>query len=151
MKDRKAILVDVDGTLANCEHRIGYVRTKPKNWKKFFEESKHDPVYPDIVWLVKTLHAAGHVILIVTARSENERKMTETWLKDVAGLHETYHRLYMRETNDPRDDAVVKSELLEQIYNDGYTPFMVLDDRNNVVKMWREQGLTCLQVRPGDF
>lgn len=149
--DKRVILVDVDGTLANCEHRLGFVRTKPKNWKAFFEASKHDPVYPDIVWLVKSLHKMGHTILIVTARSENERKMTETWLKDVAELDSTYHRLYMREANDPRDDAVVKSELLDQIYNDGFTPFMVLDDRDNVVRMWRERGLTCLQVRPGDF
>ena len=27
----------------------------------------------------------------------------------------------------------------------------VLDDRNQVVKMWRENGLTCLQVAEGDF
>lgn len=27
----------------------------------------------------------------------------------------------------------------------------VLDDRNKVVKMWRELGLTCLQMAEGDF
>lgn len=147
----KTILVDVDGTLADCEHRLGYVRTKPKNWKAFFEASKFDPPYEDIVWLVKTLHSAGNKILIVTARSENEREMTTTWLREKAGLEGIYERMYMREANDPRDDRVVKKELLEQIYKDGYTPFMVLDDRDGVVAMWREEGVRCLQVRPGDF
>lgn len=148
---RRAILVDVDGTVANCEHRLGYVHTKPKNWKAFFEASKNDPPYEDIIWLVKTLRESGCAILMVTARSENEREMTEWWLKHKAGMEGVYEKMYMREANDPRDDSVVKKELLEQIYNDGYVPYMVLDDRDGVVAMWRREGLRCLQVRPGDF
>lgn len=29
------ICFDIDGTLANIEHRLDCVRTKPKNWKAF--------------------------------------------------------------------------------------------------------------------
>jgi hypothetical protein len=29
--------------------------------------------------------------------------------------------------------------------------FCVVDDRQKVVDMWRENGLTCFQVAPGDF
>ena len=29
--------------------------------------------------------------------------------------------------------------------------FMTVDDRQKVVDMWRENGLTCFQVAPGDF
>ena len=28
---------------------------------------------------------------------------------------------------------------------------MTVDDRQRVVDMWRAEGLTCLQVAPGDF
>lgn len=31
----KAIIVDLDGTLANCEHRRHFLETKPKDWKSF--------------------------------------------------------------------------------------------------------------------
>jgi hydroxymethylpyrimidine pyrophosphatase-like HAD family hydrolase len=31
----KTIVCDIDGTVANIEHRRQYVATKPKNWKAF--------------------------------------------------------------------------------------------------------------------
>jgi phosphoglycolate phosphatase-like HAD superfamily hydrolase len=151
MTDKKTIIFDIDGTIANCEHRLGYVKTKPKNWKAFFLASENDPPYEDVTWMMKVLKKAGNNILIVTARPENERAVTEKWLKDKAKVSEYYDKLYMREAHDPRDDFVVKKEILDQIYLDGYTPSIVFDDRTNVVKMWRDQGLTCMQVRPGDF
>lgn len=147
----KVILCDIDGTLANPEHRLGLIKTKPKNWRAFFDASILDPAYEDIVWLVKTLHSAGNTILIVTARSEDEREKTTTWLNDVAGLEGIYEKMYMRESGDYRDDSIVKAEILVKIYDDGYTPYMVFDDRDNVVKMWRNIGIRCLQVKPGDF
>jgi hypothetical protein len=45
----------------------------------------------------------------------------------------------------------VKKALLEQIHVDGFSPWLVLDDRDAVVKGWRNLGLTCLQCAPGDF
>jgi hypothetical protein len=57
----------------------------------------------------------------------------------------------MRKQWDRRDDDIVKFELLEQIYEAGYEPVLVLEDRNRVVKMWRAAGLRCLQVADGDF
>lgn len=147
----KVILCDIDGTLADPKHRLGFVRTKPKNWKAFFELSEHDPPHDDIVWLVKTLKAVGCTILIVTARNEDERERTVKWLHEKAGLEGVYERLYMREAKDYRDDSVVKKEILDKIRSDGYNPEIVLDDRNGVVAMWREAGLRCLQVQPGDF
>jgi hypothetical protein len=57
----------------------------------------------------------------------------------------------MRKLGDRRDDDIVKFELLEQIYEMGYEPVLVFDDRDRVVKMWRAAGLRCFQVAPGDF
>lgn len=147
----KVILCDVDGTLSNGQHRQHYLSIKPKNWKAFVNASPLDPPYEDVVWLVKTLHEAGNTILIVTARSEDERNVTKKWLDEVAGLKHVYEKMYMRESGDYRDDAIVKKEILENIRLDGYDPFMVLDDRNKVVNMWRSVGIRCLQVQDGDF
>ena len=147
----KVILCDVDGTLSNGNHRQHYLAVKPKNWLGFISQAPNDPPYEDIVWLVKTLKDAGNKILIVTARSEDEREMTKTWLDNVAGLAGYYEKMYMRESEDYRDDSIVKKEILENIRLDGYDPYMVLDDRNKVVSMWRSLGIRCLQVQDGDF
>ena len=145
----KTIIVDVDGTIANCEHRLKYVHSRPRQWKKFLEEADNDTAYEDIVWLVNLLFDQGCNVLIVTARSEDQREQTKEWLYKVAGIH--YHKMYMRESGDFRDDGTVKEELLEDIYRDGFVPFMVFDDRDRVVEMWREKGLRCLQVAKGNF
>jgi len=147
----KVILCDVDGTLSNGNHRQHYLAVKPKNWMGFIREAPNDPPYEDIVWLIKTLKDVGNKILIVTARSEDEREMTKTWLDNVAGLAGYYEKMYMRESKDYRDDSIVKKEILENIRLDGYDPYMVLDDRNKVVSMWRSLGIRCLQVQDGDF
>jgi hypothetical protein len=145
----KVILVDVDGTLANSMHREHYLETKPKNWSAYYENALEDPVFEDIIWLVKLLKDCGNTILIVTARSEDRRKITEQWLNEKAGMSGVYDKIYMRDIGDYRDDDVCKKDMLDMIRKDGYDPYMVLDDRKIVVDMWRNEGLTCLQVRDG--
>lgn len=51
----------------------------------------------------------------------------------------------MRAAGDYRQDAIVKAEILEQILADGYEPFLVVDDRPQVVDMWRSYGIVTLQ------
>lgn len=145
----KVILVDVDGTLANSLHREHYLETKPKNWSAYYENALEDPVYEDIIWLVKLLKKCGNTILIVTARSEDRRDITTKWLNEKAGLSGVYDKIYMRDIDDYRDDDVCKKDMLDAIRKDGYDPYLVFDDRKMVVDMWRNEGLTCLQVRDG--
>ena len=42
MKD--IIVCDLDGTLANCEHRVHHVQNKPKNWDAFYAGVREDEV-----------------------------------------------------------------------------------------------------------
>lgn len=57
----------------------------------------------------------------------------------------------MRSDGDMRPDVSVKRELLRAIEREGFSPWLTIDDRSSVVSMWREEGLTCLQVAEGDF
>ena len=59
--------------------------------------------------------------------------------------------LYMRASGDYRADTIVKAELLDQIIAAGWSPIMAFEDRASVVTMWRERGIPCCQVAPGDF
>jgi hypothetical protein len=59
--------------------------------------------------------------------------------------------LLMRRDGDRRQDAVVKREALQDIRGRGYHPTIAIEDRDQVVKMWREEGLTCLQCAEGNY
>ena len=57
----------------------------------------------------------------------------------------------MRKTGDFRKDSIVKKELFDENVRGKYNIEFVLDDRNQVVEMWRSIGLVCLQVADGNF
>lgn len=150
---------DIDGTLANLDHRLHWVNGDgPKNWNKFFEEMGKDTPIKPIVRLAMALQGkwadgtpvAGLLdadVICCSGRPENYREVTERWLKD-NGVYPS--ALYMRPANDTRPDNVVKEELLHKILEDGWEPILVVDDRQSVVDMWRENGLTVLQCAPDD-
>ena len=148
----RAVIFDIDGTLANVEHRLHHLEGEMKDWDGFFADMHTDPAIEPVVRLARILAAQcgqGEVdaVLVVTARPDlaDYRRVTEEWLaaNGISG-----HRLYMRAGNDFRRDELVKAELLQQILYDGYDPFLVVDDRPQVVAMWRSFGLVCLQCAP---
>ena len=145
------VIFDIDGTLADLTHSQHFVRGKPRNWKAFNKEISKDLVHQDIVWLLKLIRSTNTKIIICTARTSDLREKTIEWLDNTAKIKGLYDRLYMREEEDPRDDSIIKMELLQQMRNDGYNPIMVFDDRDRVVTAWREAGIRCLQVAPGNF
>jgi phosphoglycolate phosphatase-like HAD superfamily hydrolase len=144
------VIVDLDGTVADLKHRLGYIKVKPKNYDAFFAGVYNDEVHRDIIFLVQALHDAGATIILASGRPEKTRENTERWLVEKAGL-DCWVKLYMRQDNDFRPDDIVKLELLEQMRKDGYDPVMAIDDRQRVVDMWRAAGLRCLQVAAHDF
>lgn len=144
---RKTVIFDVDGTLANNEHRQVWVRSKPRNWKAYNATMADDKPIHNIIHLTHLLRD-HYTVIIVTARSMDERDVTLAWLKQ-HNVH--YDHIYFRAAKDYRDDTIVKSEILDKIIEAGHDPAMVFDDRNKVVNMWRERGIQCLQVNNGDF
>lgn len=152
-------IFDIDGTLANVTHRRHFVQTKPKNWDAFDKAMVYDEPVPEIVELCKTLYAEKEPlnyekmhrvnrIILCSGRKNSFRKQTLGWLNS---NYVPFDALYMRAADDFRDDTLVKKELLDKIRADGYNPTVVFDDRTKVVNMWRDNGLVCLQVAPGDF
>ena len=139
---------DIDGTLADCSHRIHNIEKQPKDWDAFFAACGYDEPIPHIVSLAVTLHDADQNIVYVSGRSDQCKTETLNWL-------EAYELpdapIYMRKAGDHRPDDIVKGELLDQLIADGFQPIMAFDDRDRVVKMWRERGIPCAQVAEGNF
>ena len=146
MKD--CYIVDIDGTIANNEHRIHYITNGHKDWDKWHANAHKDEPIREMIDILDMASAANIKIVLCTGRDEKCRVDTVKWLGD---NDIPWDALYMRSEGDRRDDDIVKFELLEQIYEAGYEPVLVLEDRDRVVKMWRSAGLRCLQVAPGDF
>ena len=124
---------------------------RKKNWYEFYKGVSGDAPKQAIIDLVATLRAKGYIVCIVSGRPirflELEvGKQTVAWLKQ-HGVR--YDHIFMRQPADKRDDTIVKKEILDKLPKDRVA--YVLDDRNSVVKMWRDAGLTCLQVAEGDF
>lgn len=141
-------LVDIDGTIANGEHRVHLILKEPKNWDAYFELCHADEPIPHIVRLLQDLVKAGATLVFVSGRSSIVRGKTEAWLHSLA--LPTDH-LYMRLAGDHRNDDVLKIEMLAEIRAAGFVPIMAFDDRNRVVEAWRKAGVPCAQVAAGDF
>lgn len=143
----QAIICDLDGTLCNVDHRLHFVQGPgKKNWKGFFENIKDDTPNE---WCVDILNTRKPVdIVLCSGRSDEFKKTTEEWLKK---YYIYYDNLFMRYRNDYRQDNIVKEMLLDFEILTRYTPYYVIDDRDQVVNMWRKRGITCLQCAPGDF
>ena len=155
-----AILVDIDGTLADIRHRLKYIAHPHgrKQWGAFFDAMSDDKPIEPTIKLVKTLiadsgYAGASEVLFVTGRPDSHRQQTLDWLCDhvtpLAYIQLT--KLYMRREGDHRDDILIKRQILDQIRADGFNPTIAIDDRASVVEMWREEGLICLQAAKGDF
>jgi predicted kinase len=134
-----AILVDLDGTVALMGDRSPYDVTR------VHLDMPNDPV----IAAVRAMHAAGHTIVYCSGRTDDSRSLTEAWLDKHIGI--PYAALYMRTTGDQRKDSIVKRELFENHIRAYWRVIAVFDDRNQVVRMWRELGLTVFQVAEGNF
>jgi hypothetical protein len=101
-----------------------------------------------VVEMFKLLRATDkYELVIFSGRGDAVRPQTERWLK-TEGI--AYDKLMMRpDGHTIPDDALKKSWLKTEI--DKNRVFCVFDDRQKVVDMWRNEGLTCFQVAPGNF
>jgi phosphoglycolate phosphatase-like HAD superfamily hydrolase len=143
------VLFDIDGTLADISHRRHHVMGENKNWGAFFKHMGDDAPNQPVVDLYKALQVSGlYDLVIVSARPDNNRPVTEQWLV-WNGIE--FERLIMRPAGDYRPDTEIKKEILDLLRDEGKDIAFVVDDRDCVVDMWRKNGITCLQCAPGDF
>lgn len=135
---KKAIIVDIDGTLAKMNGR------GPFDWHRVGE----DKVNPAVQLLVGLASYYCNVI-IFSGRDSCCREATIEWLKSHKIPHEN---LYMRPEGNFEKDCIIKRRLYDEHIVGKYDIQFVVDDRDQVVEMWRKDlGLTCFQVDYGNF
>ena len=163
---KEIIVCDIDGTIADLTHRLHYIknpdgtkRSKP-DWESFHNICAYDKPKKRVIHVLHDLydvgrgvgwHGSRRTIYFMSGRNERVRQVTIDWLKKHVVSpsmmrHDGDPHLFMRSEGDRRDDVTVKREMFKKI---GLIPdnvVAVLDDRQGVVDMWREEGFLCLQV-----
>jgi predicted kinase len=136
-----AVICDLDGTLSLFKEK-GH--RGPYDASKCNEDDLNVPVYK----CLRAMNGYFVQIIYLSGRFDTYRPQTLEFLsKHSCPLGP----LYMRAGGDTRKDAIVKCELFDKHVRGKYNVLFVLDDRDQVVKMWRSIGLTCFQVAEGNF
>ena len=147
----KKVIFDLDGTLALIDKRRD-LATKDNgkmDWDVFFDPDNIDLDLPNqtVIDMANLLHSQCYLIYIFSGRSDKTEDATKDWLDK---HNVSYDLLQMRPQGllyKPDND--LKQDWLNVIKKDRVA--MVFDDRNQVVDMWRKNGLTTFQVADGDF
>jgi len=144
---KPAIICDLDGCLALLNGR------DPHNAKTCDEDLLNKSVASVVRWAWDN----DYNIIFLSGRQAKDSEPTTRFLekhgfycKDGSMLPRYF--LHMRSTGDFRKDSIIKRELYEKYVLGKYDVLFILDDRKQVVDMWRlAYGLTVFQVAEGNF
>jgi len=144
-----AIIIDLDGTLSDASQRRHFVEGAKKDHKKFYDNLINDKAN---YWCIRIIQAfqRDHEIIFVSGRPDNYRELTEKWLK-LWNIEYKPENLLMRKEGDFRKDFVVKQEIYDNSIKGKYVVTCAVDDRKQVVDMWRSNNIVCLHCAEGDF
>lgn len=135
----KAVICDLDGTLALLNGRDPYDAS-----------NSHDDVLNEpVANVLRNYQRLGYKIILLSGREDRYEKPTLRFIEQ-HGI--VFDKLLMRKSGDSRKDSLVKKELYQNELKGKYYVEFILDDRNQVVNMWRDElRLPCFQVYYGDF
>lgn len=151
----KTVIFDLDGTLALIDDRRA-LATKDNgkmDWDVFFDPKNISLDLPNrpVITMAQMLKDQGYRIVIFSGRSKGTKEATKEWLKDFLVPFDV---IKMRPTSKEfmfMPDDKLKQMWLDKLFPNKEDILCVFDDRNKVVKMWRDNGINCFQVADGNF
>lgn len=150
-------IFDLDGTLALIEHRRHFVERerKDQDWPAFYAACVDDEPNDPVIETMEHLRNSGADIWIFSGRSDEVRAQTVKWLADKTSFMSWAldgPMLTMRQSGDYTADDVLKKRWLDgMLISDKARLVAVFEDRDRMVKMWRDAGVPCFQVAAGEF
>ena len=152
---KKVWIFDIDGTLADNEHRQHHL-TGNKNWDAFFAEQHKDEPYQPVLDILHALaydrvKMLGDKIIIVTARDERFRDDTINWLNKHIEF-DLSDSLFMRPLGHRGNDDVLKVQIIKDwlAANPDFMVGAMFDDRHRIIDACRAEGwytFECNQFR----
>ena len=138
-------IVDIDGVLANGDHRQHLVRAK--RWREFFDAAHQDLPIAETAVLLRLLDQ-DLVVVLMTGRPLRTRDATIAWLAE-HGYR--WDLLVMKEDADRRRTHHAKREAVATLRDRGLTPVLALDDEPGNVAMYRQEDIPCLYIHSGYY
>lgn len=141
------VIFDLDGTLALIDHRRPLVECDKPDWDAFYRACVDDRPNDPVISVMRAMVVCDWDVEIWSGRSDIVRAETERWLDCwTSGISAP---LRMRADGDFTPDEQLKKRWLDEV--GAHNVHCVFDDRDKVVRMWRENGVPCFQVAPGSF
>jgi len=141
-----AYIFDVDGTLANVDPYLHFVRGSNRDYDAFHEASIDAMANLEVVEMLNNAVSDQHSILVVTSRKEKYRGLTSMWL---AKNNIRSHGLFMRSDNDNRLDYEAKKDMLDKI-SKLWRVVHAVDDNPNVIKLWKDNNIPTTKIGTWD-
>ena len=141
-KKQTAIICDVDGTVALMHGNRG-----PFDWHKVSTDKPNQWV---IDLIVSYYNGTSCQVIFLSGRCDESFDDTKAWLEEYVDIP---FELYMRpKAQEFEKDAKIKHEIYVNQIKPKYGVQFVIDDRKQVVDMWRNvAGLKVAQVAEGNF
>ena len=151
---RKAVIFDMDGTLADVRGiRHHVVGRRRRDFDAFHADSVNVPPTPHVAnaaVMADMLGAAGRVeaiepnvdVVVVTARKVRWARHTAMWL---AMNRIPSAAMFMRADKDSRPDGEVKRDILRSIRRT-WDVIAAWDDNPKIVALWESEGITTHRV-----
>jgi len=149
----KIIIIDIDGTIANIDHRKHLIMQDSPKWDEFYKACVGDTPIPENIKLIKDdLEAMTAQPVFVTGRSDIVKDETDNWLIEHFFGGKVYpYTMHMRAAGDHREDFEVKKEVCEEALAEDEI-VRAYDDRPQVIRMYKDRGLDIVDLGPGvDF
>ena len=167
---KNTVIFDLDGTLADIDIRRDK-SLKPNgklDWDIFAAPNSimdWDTPNEPVIKMAQMFAKEGFKIVIFSGRNDRGFVATNHWLTkhnvpfDLLVLRPDKFKANswpIADGNPATDemrfmpDEILKKKMLDT-FVDIDDVFLVVDDRDKVVKMWRDLGLNTFQVAPGDF
>jgi len=138
---KNIILCDIDGTVANNDHRQNLLK-EYQDWDIFFSELVNDEPIFKVIDLIKLNYKNGFKVVFVTGRPERYRKMTSDWLNNYFDFK---IEILMRPDADKRNKLIIKKDMLEN-FNYSQQIKKIYENDIDLIKLWEELGYEVVNV-----
>lgn len=139
---KNIILCDIDGTIANNDHRQHFLQGK-KDWDGFFSELINDKPIHSIIDMVNKEHADGKEIVFLTGRPERYRSPTVCWLEQFFDFE---LKILMRLDTDKRNKIIIKRQMINDCgYKDKVAK--VYENDEDLINLWNEMSLSAIDIK----
>jgi len=141
---------DVDGVLANADHRQHLLQptgTGKKDWKTFFSRAGDDALIDEVARLTMLLNPDLYRVLL-TARPMSIRDLTVDWL---ARHGVSWDLLIMRPDREFSPSPVAKRHAVRELRAHGFELLLAFDDDRRNVDMFHDEGIPCIYIHSGYY